>query len=514
MIPCRNIILPAILILSGLISANGQQSIFLLTDEFNLGKKVEIPVLSPSIREAVIKEGFSITATDKDRSFLLEVKASTRQGSETQGIFTSFADISIILKDKDGSTTGEKSLIGLKGAGLSYDHAGIDALKKSISKVIPEIPLLLEQARTAQKPDPVNLKPEITADRQRSLDQLAPDIILSEPLLFRNSVLETSKSSIKIEGKVSDAGGIVRFTINKMPVVLSSSGQFSAELPVNQGITMVLIEAEDSNQNLSSKSFSVNRAPGAIAISNEPADLTSASGKYFAILIGINDYNDPGIINLDNPVNDAAALYETLTGYYTFEKTNVVFLKNPGRDEIIIALDELSRKISGNDNLLIFYAGHGLWDTKKRLGYWLPADAKVSNTANWILNSTIKDIIASMPTRHTLLIADACFSGSIFKTRKAFSDAPPSIEKLYELMSRKAMTSGTTNQEVPDKSVFLEYLNKRLKENNQSYISSEQLFTSFREAVMNNSPITPQYGIIQETGDEGGDFIFIRKRQP
>ena len=42
-------------------------------------------------------------------------------------------------------------------------------------------------------------------------------------------------------------------------------------------------------------------------------------------------------------------------------------------------------------------------------------------------------------------------------------------------------------------------------------MSSEALFTSFRMAVMNNSQNIPQYGTVQNVGDEGGDFIFIRK---
>ena len=37
------------------------------------------------------------------------------------------------------------------------------------------------------------------------------------------------------------------------------------------------------------------------------------------------------------------------------------------------------------------------------------------------------------------------------------------------------------------------------------------LFTNFRTAVLNNSPTEPQYGIIQNAGDEGGEFMFIRK---
>jgi hypothetical protein len=84
------------------------------------------------------------------------------------------------------------------------------------------------------------------------------------------------------------------------------------------------------------------------------------------------------------------------------------------------------------------------------------------------------------------------------------------IQKLYELPSRKAMTSGTLT-EVPDKSVFLQYLTKRLIENEDKYLPSEQLFFSFKPAVLNNSINVPQFGEIKDTGDEGGDFIFVKK---
>jgi len=67
---------------------------------------------------------------------------------------------------------------------------------------------------------------------------------------------------------------------------------------------------------------------------------------------------------------------------------------------------------------------------------------------------------------------------------------------------------------VPDRSVFVEYLLKRLTENNEPYMSSEQLFSSLRQAVINNSPNAqvPQFGEIRETGDEGGDFVFVKKQ--
>ena len=216
-------------------------------------------------------------------------------------------------------------------------------------------------------------------------------------------------------------------------------------------------------------------------------------------------------MNLDQPEADAEKLYNTLTTYYTFDKENVTFLKSPKREEIITELDRLDKIITENDNLLIFYAGHGYWDPQDEVGYWLPSDSKKSNTANWMRNSTIRDYLRTVKTKHTLLIADACFSGGIFKTRKAFNDAPKSIQKLYEYPSRKAMTSGSL-KEVPDRSVFLLYLNKRLTDNTQDFISSEELFSSFKVAVLNNSPNIPQYGEIKDTGDEGGDFIFVKRK--
>ena len=70
---------------------------------------------------------------------------------------------------------------------------------------------------------------------------------------------------------------------------------------------------------------------------------------------------------------------------------------------------------------------------------------------------------------------------------------------------------GTFLEEVPDRSVFIEYFLKRLLDNEKKYISSGELYNSFRDAVLNNSPNIPQYGFIQDAGDEGGEFIFIKR---
>jgi WD40 repeat protein len=243
---------------------------------------------------------------------------------------------------------------------------------------------------------------------------------------------------------------------------------------------------------------------------NVPVMPMSVTGKYYALIIGINEYEDPDIIDLDAPVRDAQNLFDLLTTSYTFNREDILFLKNPKNHQIIEALDQLEKVVTPNDNLLIFYAGHGKWDSKSSRGYWLPSDAMLSSTVNWFRNSTLTEYIASIRSKHTLLIADACFAGSIFKTRSA-EKPTRAIGRLYEKPSRKAMTSGTL-EEVPDVSVFLKYLSKNLSENQEDYLPSEQLFFGLKSAVLNNSNNIPQFGEVKDAGDEGGDFIFIKRK--
>jgi hypothetical protein len=253
----------------------------------------------------------------------------------------------------------------------------------------------------------------------------------------------------------------------------------------------------------------------AVAKAEEPIAIPRLqSSKYYALFIAVQDYANPAIGRLDNPVGDARKVMETLVSRYTFDRENIQFLQNPDRRTIYKTLQGLRHQLTEQDNLLIFYAGHGVWVEDMKQGFWLPKDAAgPTDPSDWISNSSVRDYIKAIKARHILLISDACFSGSIFKLREPFADPRISVEKIYELPSRKAITSGSLNT-VPDRSIFVEYLIKRLQENREPYLDTQKLFASMRDAVIYNSPTsqTPLYGAISETGDEGGDFIFVRKR--
>ncbi len=248
-------------------------------------------------------------------------------------------------------------------------------------------------------------------------------------------------------------------------------------------------------------------------IADKESNTIAGSPQYYGLFIGIDNYqfSSTDLPNLDKPLKDATALQNVLIEKYSLTTENSTLLKNPTRADVLSALEKLSQKVTAKDNLFVFYAGHGVWDERLKVGYWLPSDAKINSKGNWLSNSTIRDYIAGIDTKHTLLITDACFSGSIFKTRGVNADISGyGISKIYKLPSRKAMTSGTLTT-VPDESKFMYYLIKRLNENTSKYLTTRQLFFSLETAVLNNTSTVPQLGVIQDTGDEGGDFIFIKK---
>lgn len=346
-------------------------------------------------------------------------------------------------------------------------------------------------------------------------DKDPPLIAITSPDVSRGIETVAVEKRLRVVGTATDESGIFEITVNGVEAEVNRKGEFSADINLAVGENTVTVVARDPLNNESVKTFTVQRGEGKVAKGGTQTPQTKADfieGTSYALIIGVQNYQDKHITALDQPISDAQKLYDILNKQYRFEKANMVFLKDPDRKKVFQAFQDLKGKITDKDSLLIFYAGHGYWDEDMKQGYWLPVNAAPEDPSEWIPNSTIRDYVRGIKARHTLLIADACFSGGIFKTRDAFAKPDASIQKMYEMPSRKAITSGALKT-VPDKSVFVEYLIKRLSENKDPYLYSEKLYINFKDAVINNSPVnqTPMFGTIAETGDEGGDFIFVRR---
>ncbi len=343
-------------------------------------------------------------------------------------------------------------------------------------------------------------------------DKTPPVIQLISPQASRG--LKIVSENTEIVGKAKDPAGIASVTINGKPVKTEEDGLFILNLPLKEGANDLLIVAVDKKGNKASKTFTLTG--NIVAKREEPEVIVPIATdnkilQYHAILIAAKDYADPSISDLDNPVKDATELKNILIDNYSFNEENVETLYNKNREEIMQAIVLKSNMLTENDNLLIFYAGHGIGEKDKFGdvdGYWIPSSAKKGLNASYISSDDINKALKRSNAKHILVIADACFSGAF--TRELPSDASVGVQKQYSVPSRKIMASGNM-EPVPDNSRFIYYLKKNLKENKEKYLTAKKLFDGFYEAILNNSDTSPQYAAIKNVGDEGGEFVFIKK---
>jgi len=368
--------------------------------------------------------------------------------------------------------------------------------------ILPTLPVELRAQESKSNPVKFTIN--------KSVDQSAPSIEILSPSFSASGYYKSEVEEVELIGEAKDQSRIRFVSINNDIKVTDATGLFVSTLRLKPGENKVRVKSMDEHNNMQEVVLTLEYRPPVVTL----ADRINEKSTYYGLIIGIDEYEDPNIVDLDNPVYDAETIFRSLTEHYTFEPENVSLLKNPTRNEIIWELDALREKITEEDNLLIFYAGHGYWDEKAKIGYWLPSDAQRKTTADWFRNSALVDYLQALQTKHTLLITDACFAGSIFKTRSVKMDEEVAYDRIYEMPSRKAMTSGALT-EVPDQSAFVKYLVKRLDDNGNPYLSSEELFHSFKMAVISNSgsEVLPLYGEIQNVGNEGGDFIFLKRNK-
>jgi len=363
-------------------------------------------------------------------------------------------------------------------------------------------------ANSRPKSDEFSQSTTIRMSKPQSVNLDTPESVGFSWISPAFTSVQTSESTYEIHGTVS-SGENIRF------INLFVNGQFVKNIipPLPTMKQMVI----DERVNLS---LGVNQIKTeAVTVSGKKQeslldivyDLSTAN--YYALVIAVEEYNDPHINDLEHPVDDASKFINVIRSNYNFPAENINFMKNPTKADIIGTLHAMRGLVSNEDNLLIYYAGHGYYDEEMETGYWLPSDAREDNPVDWLPNTDLTNYLSVLKTKHTLLIADACFSGGIFNSRSAFNNAME-VESLYKLPSRNALTSGNLT-EVPDKSIFVQELIKRLKNNTKKYLSAEQLYTSIKSEVISNprnvSNAIPKYGSIYNVGDEGGDFIFIRK---
>ncbi|MDZ7687080.1 MAG: caspase family protein [Gammaproteobacteria bacterium] len=214
-----------------------------------------------------------------------------------------------------------------------------------------------------------------------------------------------------------------------------------------------------------------------------------------------------------------------LSENYGFSTTVIL---DANAQDILSTLNDLREEVGTEDNVLIYFAGHGQLQQaaadRTQLGYWLPSNAQRDRTTFWLPNSQINEQLALLPARSVLVIADSCYAG-------AMSTDPASLlqsgggelsERVIELgMQRRAryiLSSGGLHPVLDTgegkHSVFANAMIEVL-ESGQEILREQDLFRRISDSVAERAERLgfeqrPELRPIRAAGHEpGGSFFFV-----
>jgi hypothetical protein len=169
------------------------------------------------------------------------------------------------------------------------------------------------------------------------------------------------------------------------------------------------------------------------------------AGKRYALVIGIDHYDEPQFPSLKFAVQDAKAMAERLSQDFGFQ---AAFLSDDGATSAAIrdVLDGWQANTQPEDNVLIYFAGHGTQRPGpggQPQGYLIPVDSG-QDWHTWLVEADLIERVKNLPARRGLLLFDACYSGAALRVADSI---PPNVPTDRVL---KILVAGTEEQRVPD----------------------------------------------------------------
>jgi uncharacterized protein len=244
-------------------------------------------------------------------------------------------------------------------------------------------------------------------------------------------------------------------------------------------------------------------------------------GRYYALVIGNQNYQL--LEQLQTPRTDAERAAQLLRDKYGF---TVQLIEDANDVAMMNALVELNRVLQPNDNVLIYYAGHGtrIKNAYLEAGYWLGVNAaRPPDDSLWVANEQVTAHLAQLIARRVLVIADSCYAGllsndpniNMFGNETQFS--LDYVKFKLPKRARLLLASGG-DQPVLDAggqgdSIFARaFLDVLIF--NSGILSTKALFALVQDrvkigATRNHFTQVPEFKAIKAAGHELGEFFFV-----
>lgn len=137
--------------------------------------------------------------------------------------------------------------------------------------------------------------------------------------------------------------------------------------------------------------------------------------KIWAVVVGVGRYSSMPVLKYSD--DDAYQYYAFLKspegGALPDKQVKVLVDEDATRTNILQTLRQVLLKADDNDVIVFYFSGHGLD------GSFLPQDYDGIN--NRLLHSEVKQVFEQSRAKHKIMVADACFSGSMLAMKQPFS---------------------------------------------------------------------------------------------
>ncbi|HEV8713173.1 MAG TPA: caspase family protein [Candidatus Binatia bacterium] len=300
---------------------------------------------------------------------------------------------------------------------------------------------------------------------------------------------------------------------------ISSYGQRAGVVSLSLYILCAVLAADAKGADLGATKAQTR---GIVVIKDTAGSELELYKESHALVIGVSDYTE-GWPPLPGVKEDIQAVTQAL------EKSGfqVVTVENPDHGALQKAYRDFLRSygLVADNRLLFYFAGHGYThkpsyatnDPEEWMGYIVPRDAPLPTQdfaafmGHAVSMHEFDALAQQIEAKHALFVFDSCFSGSIFALSRA---APLNISLLTVQPVRQFISSGSADQEVPDKSAFrrqfIAALDGEADRNHDGYVTGSELGLFLYEKVTNYSrgTQTPQYGKIRHPRLDKGDFVF------
>jgi hypothetical protein len=140
-------------------------------------------------------------------------------------------------------------------------------------------------------------------------------------------------------------------------------------------------------------------------------------GRLWVVAIGVNDYSDPSIRDLQFAEADARAVDDYFRD--TFKLTeDQLFLRIGAQASLreiksVLGTQLVARANNPNDTIVLYFAGHGVLEANGLSAYLLPHDATLTDLYSTAFEiDEISNILRRLRPDRIVVILDSCFSGA------------------------------------------------------------------------------------------------------